>query len=106
METKLIIVSIGRSKEEIAFLEESLEKMEEYIDAVSFTTADELYRLYEEDIKLLRSLGMSYEEYPEGKILSLDKTIEERKALTFNRPTIRHQVINRKPKHLIKKIIR
>ena len=54
----------------------------------------------------LEEYGLSFDQY--NLFLSQTEFAEEkakRHKIDFTRPVIRHQVISRKPKHLIKKII-
>lgn len=60
-----------------------------------------IYELIEKVWEVCRLVARQYAEYL--KVESARK--RQHHKLSFARPVIRHQVINRKPRHLIKKII-
>lgn len=115
MRTEIALIRIARqSGRSIVFSEEDLKIMKDYIDhlIVIDETLLPFHKALLEELENLygtfKGLGMSFDEYTDYKkeeALKHNYIHANRHSICFNRPAIRHQVIDRKPKNLIKKII-
>lgn len=92
---KTIAAIVGVDTKQVA---ESLKRIAEF-----FADA---FKAYQKAFGLLLELQDFVERIDFDEIYSLQKEKRELHKLKFERPRIQHQVLERKPRHLIKKIIR